>query len=286
MKVLKFVKMVASGNDFLVVDRFKHSNLPVSTAKLSDFSRYACDRKFGVGADGVLVLEPFKGADFRMRIFNVDGSEAEMCGNGSRCAALYYTSMIMRSKRCSKRLKIKTMAGLLQAQVNSDIVKVKLTDPKDLKLDVPLKINGKVFNVHFINTGVPHVVFFSDRLSKLDIVPIAREIRFHKKFKPAGTNVNFVTIENNSNIKIRTYERGVEAETLSCGTGSTAAAIIAGVLFNRKGNIKIKVKPVSKEKLLICYNVISKKQVTDVWLEGKADIVYKGEVSKDLIGCN
>ncbi len=276
---VSFTKTVASGNDFIVFDNFKKSSRIKLNKKII---QRLCYRKFGIGSDGILLLEKKPNVDFVMRIFNPDGSEAEMCGNGIRCAAVYFAKEHKRKKMYT----VSTKAGIFYVALDKDLVKVNMRNPVGLKLDIPLNILGKKYNVHFVNTGVPHVVLFCDKLSQLDIVPIAREIRFHKRFKPNGTNVNFVTIENNNNIRIRTYERGVEAETLACGTGSTAAAIITGVLFNRKGNLSIKVKPASKENLFIYYKIGEKKQVAYVWMEGKASIVYKGEVSKSLISEN
>ena len=280
MKSLKFTKMVASGNDFVVINKFDTSILPDSKKELAIFARYACDRKFGIGADGVLVIEKSKLADFKMRIFNADGSEAEMCGNGSRCAALYYAERVLRSKKDFLKLKIQALAGLLSSEVKSDIIKVKLTDPHSLKLDIPLDIDGKEFNVHFINTGVPHVVFFCDRLEELDIIPIARQIRYHKKFSPRGANVNFVTVIDSKNIRIRTYERGVEDETLACGTGSTASAIISAVLFKKTGENIVKVLPRSNEPLNIYFNNHDNKLISDVWLEGGARFVFDGSLTE------
>ena len=277
MKNLKFSKMVASGNDFVVIQPSASNFLPTrKTAKLQTLSRKICDRKFGIGADGLLLLEKSNKADIKMRIFNADGTVAEMCGNGARCAALYYVRRILRSKIHKFNLKLETKAGIILAEIRGNIVKVKLTDPLRLKLDIPLAINGKIFNVHYIDTGVPHIVFFCDKLDGLNILPIAREIRFHKKFAPRGANVNFVTVLNGNHIKIRTYERGVEDETLSCGTGSTAGAIMSAVLFKKIGENTINVMPASKEKLIIYFNNIDNKIIKNVWLEGNARFVFNG----------
>ena len=258
MKKLKFTKMVASGNDFVVIDKKPAGNLCVLTREL-------CDRKFGVGADGLLLISKAKNADLRMRIINADGSEAEMCGNGARCAALFSGK---------KKAKILTLAGMINTRVYGSQVKIKLTDPKAIKLDFSLKVNGRPIKVNFINTGVPHVVVFVNGLDKIDVDSIGRLIRWHIKFAPAGTNVNFVEVKENNLICIRTYERGVEGETLACGTGSTASALI----FALKNNLEnlIEVKTQSGEVLKIYFNKEEYK-FKDVWLEGSARIVYKGE---------
>ncbi|MCX5707226.1 MAG: diaminopimelate epimerase [Candidatus Omnitrophica bacterium] len=225
MLKINFTKMVASGNDFVVIDK-----LQAISYKLQTLARILCDRKYGIGADGLLILEKSKGADIRMRIFNSDGSEAQMCGNGARCAALY---------KGRKSIKIITKAGIVAAQLNGDNIKIKLTDPKDLKLNFPLRVSGRVIRVNFINTGVPHAVIFVEGLGRINVVRIGREIRQDKKFAPGGTNVNFIEILAQNLLKIRTYERGVEDETLACGTGSAASSLIAYRLSLIKKPVKV-----------------------------------------------
>lgn len=258
MRIVKFTKMVASGNDFIVIDNDK---LPV---------KLACDRKFGIGADGVLVLGKSRIADVKMRIFNADGSEAEMCGNGARCTALFAA----RNASGPKKLSIETKAGIINAEVRRDIVKIRLTEPKNIEFNIPVKINGRILRVNFINTGVPHAVIFVSGIEKIDVDNIGRQVRYHKRFFPKGTNVNFVEVLDQGLIRIRTYERGVEGETLACGTGSTASALIFA-LINCVDNM-IKVKTESTEVLKVYFNK-EKNKLSDVWLEGKARIVYKGE---------
>ncbi|MBU0547775.1 MAG: diaminopimelate epimerase [Candidatus Omnitrophica bacterium] len=258
MKRIDFTKMVASGNDFIVIDKKPGNNFCA-------LARALCDRKFGIGADGLLLIGKTKNADLHMRIFNADGSEAEMCGNGARCAALF---------NGKKKAKMLTMAGVINAQVYDSQVKIQLTDPKKIRLDIPLKVNGRLIKVSFINTGVPHVVVLVEGLDKIDIAGIGRAIRWHVKFSPAGTNVNFVEVKDNNLIRIRTYERGVEAETLACGTGSTAAALVFA-LKNNLDNL-VKVQTQSAETLKVYFSNQEGK-FKDVWLEGSAKIVYKGE---------
>jgi diaminopimelate epimerase len=257
MKRMFFTKMVASGNDFVVIDK-------QPSASLSALARGCCDRKFGIGADGLLLVTKAKNADLRMRIFNADGSEAEMCGNGARCAALF------SGRRKAKML---TLAGIINMRVCGNQVRIQLTDPKSIELDIPLTLNGRLIKANFINTGVPHVVIFVEGLDKIDVSGIGRAIRHHARFSPAGTNVNFVEIENSNLIRVRTYERGVEAETLACGTGSSASALIFA-LKNDSGSL-VKVKTQSGEILKVYFNSQEDK-FNDVWLEGSAKIVYKG----------
>ena len=261
MKIIEFAKLVASGNDFILI---KNKNL-----NFKKLAKKICDRKFGIGADGLLVLSKSKTADLDFRIFNSDGSEAEMCGNGIRCASLY------KYKELKKDLfKIKTKAGLIYTKVKNNNVKIRFTKISDIKLNIPLKIDNINLNVNFINTGVPHVVIFTEDLDNLDVYNLGRKIRFHEFFSPSGTNVNFVKVLKEGFIKIRTYERGVEDETLSCGTGTVASSIIYKLLFNTPKN-KIRVLSKSGEIL----NVYLKKdsdKIEDVWFEGRAKIICKG----------
>ena len=267
MRKIAFTKMVATGNDFVVI--------PADGVSSSDYralARKICHRKFGVGADGLLVLEKAKKAAMRMRIFNADGSEAEMCGNGARAAAFYACRNITLSK--THWLKIETKAGIIEAHVEKEDVMIKLTAPKNIKLDLLLKVAGRVLRLNFINTGVPHVVIFTQGLEKMKIIDLARFIRYHRVFAPFGTNVNFVEVLDKNSLKIRTYERGVEDETLACGTGSVASALV----FSLKGAIgnKISLSTQSGENLSVYFKK-TKNKFEDIWLEGKVKIVHEGD---------
>ncbi len=268
-KKIEFTKMVASGNDFIIINR--HPS-PV-TRHPRDFAKKICHRKYGIGADGLLVLEKIKTADVRMRIFNADGSEAEMCGNGARCAAFYVAN---RKPITENPITIETKAGIIQSVVNNGSIKIKLTDPKALRLGFSIKVNGRLMKVNFLNTGVPHVVIFVEGLDKIDVFNLGSLIRNHKQFKPFGTNVNFVEIINDNSIKIRTYERGVEDETLACGTGSVASALISAyhLPLITRGLINVYTKG---GEVLKVYYIKEGDNFRDVWLEGKANIVYQGE---------
>jgi len=260
MNKIEFTKMVASGNDFVVIEGHKVTKSQSHKA----LAKQVCDRKFGIGADGMLVLEKSKVADIRMRIFNADGSEADMCGNGARCAALYMGK---------KKLTLETKAGIIHAEVRGDNVKIRLTEPKDIKLGVAVKLNNRTLKVNFINTGVPHAVIFVDGLGKINVDSLGRQIRYHKAFAPQGTNVNFIEVLDSNSIKIRTYERGVEAETLACGTGSTASALVLALSINAGNRVNVHTK--SGEVLKVYFKKDNHK-FNDVWLEGRAGIVYKG----------
>ena len=257
MKKIEFTKMVGSGNDFIVIQGKPSGNL-------SALAKSLCNRKLGIGADGLLLLDKCKTADLRMRIINADGSEAEMCGNGARCAALFSGK---------NKAKLSTIAGIIDTQVCGNQVKIKMPAPKGIKLDIPLKVNGRSIKVNFINTGVPHVVVFVNGLKDINVSQIGQSIRHHAQFSPRGTNVNFVELEGDNLISIRTYERGVEDETLACGTGSVASALILA-LKNNLNNL-VKVRTQSGEILKIYFrNELNK--IRDIWLEGSAKKVYKG----------
>jgi len=270
MPRINFTKAVASGNDFVVIESgHKSPACPAGRQVIShkSLARKICDRKYGIGADGLLVLEKSKIADFKMRIFNSDGSEAEMCGNGARCAALY-------SARAQRKISIETKAGVVQSHLKGDNVKIKLTNPANIKLDILLKVNKRNLKVNFIDTGVPHAVIFVEGINEIHVSEIGRAIRNHKEFYPRGTNVDFVEVLRDDLVAIRTYERGVEDETLACGTGTVAAALIFALKTNSTNKINVLTK--SRETLRVYFKRIDNK-FTDVWLEGKAKIICKGE---------
>ena len=273
MRLLKFTKAQGAGNDFVIVD--SSSGEPAGFFK--KIAPQVCDRKYGIGADGILFLEKSKRSHVRMRVFNADGSEAQMCGNGARCAAFYYSK-----KTKLKTFDIQTKAGLLSALVTGDRVKIKMTDPCDLKLGMKVYALGKEHTLDYVNTGVPHAVIEVDDLKKIPVNEIGRQIRHHRLFSPTGTNVDFIRVKDAAHVSVRTYERGVEDETLACGTGSVASAIIA-VLNHRAHALeknasahKVFVTTQSGEALGV-YFKLSKYNVSDVWLEGNAKIVFKGE---------
>ena len=272
---IEFVKAAASGNDFIIIDR---SKLRAARSKLraTNLAKELCQRKKSIGANGLLLLEPSKIANFKMRIFNPDGTEVDMCGNGSRCVALY----AQQSKVISgSKMVIETKAGNLQAEVKQDKVKVRMTYPKDLRLKLDLDINGQTQKVNYINAGVPHVVCFVPGVAGFNVKEIGRAIRYHPDFQPEGTNADFVEVLDKSHIRIRTYERGVEQETLACGTGCAAAAIITTYEMqqNPQGAYRIKVDTQGGETLTVYFNI--KKGIVDkTFLEGKAKIVYRGKV--------
>jgi len=264
---VKFTKAVATGNDFVIID----NRGKAVKGSLASFAMKVCSRKQGVGADGLLVVEASQKADVMMRIFNSDGSEAEMCGNGSRCIALY----AYKKKIAASKMTIDTLAGILNADVKDDIVKVKLTDPKDIKWNMCLMINECPYKLNFVDTGVPHTIHFVDDLEKIDVKSLGSEIRYHPEFSPKGTNADFVRVSGKNSIDVRTYERGVEDETLACGTGVVASAVIAAESEKMVSPVTVRTR--SGEKLKVYFELIEG-EFRNVYLEGKAELVYEGEV--------
>ncbi|MGA9177686.1 MAG: diaminopimelate epimerase [Desulfobacterales bacterium] len=271
MKNIEFYKMSGSGNDFIIID---NRNNIVDESDLSNFIVNVCRRKMSVGADGVILVENTGNADFKWRFFNSDGSVAEMCGNGARCVARFaYLNNIAGSN-----MSFETLAGLVKAEVIEERVKVKMTDPFDLETDVAIELKNGLTSIYSINTGVPHVVMVKNSIDDIDIVKTGREIRYHDRFSPAGTNVNFVCHVKDNTIAIRTYERGVEDETLACGTGAAASAIVMAQKMKLDSPLSVLTR--SGEYLNIFFKE-KEGQYYDIYLEGDARIIYKAQLLED-----
>lgn len=266
--VIEFFKMSGSGNDFILID---NRELALRVGNVTDFVRRVCERKVSVGADGLILIERSDRADFRWRFFNADGSEVDMCGNGGRCAARF----AFLKGIAGTTMSFETGAGLIDAEVKSDTVKLRLTDPHSLRLDETLHLDGTALNVSSVNTGVPHVVHDTEDLDAFDVFQTGRRIRYHAHYQPAGTNANFVTITGRHALRIRTYERGVEDETLACGTGSVAAALVSSSRGQVDSPVAVTVK--SGEILTIYFNR-TEKGFEKVYLEGRAAVVYEGRL--------
>ena len=265
MKQISFYKMVATGNDFVVVDNRKKA-----VTDAVRFAREVCDRHRGVGADGVLLLEPSQTADYKMRILNADGSEAEACGNGFRCVAL----LAHEELGFQAQQTFESLAGTIDAFVKGSRVRVRLMNPADFRNQEKIQVAGRDLHYYFISLGVPHVVIFVEGLSGMPVFEIGREVRYHPQFKPAGTNVNFVEVNGPRSIAVRTYERGVEANTLACGTGSTASAIVS-VLTGRV-ETPVEIKTEGGEILTVDF-LRKGEKIQDVTLEGEVKQVFRGE---------
>ena len=273
---LPFTKMSGTGNDFILID---NRDGLIGDDEMVEFTVDVCRRSRSVGADGVILIQNDIELDFSWRFFNSDGSEAEMCGNGSRCAVRF---AIMKGIAPTS-MTFRTLAGPISAEVNDSMIKVQMTPPSDLKETVKLELSdGTEITVGYVNTGVPHVVIITPD-GGLDNVPVQElggELRTHLQFSPAGTNVNFAEVVGNETIRMRTYERGVEAETLACGTGAVAAAIICTL----RGLVKPPVTIITRsEEQLKVFIDSADPMGEDVFMEGAALLVYEGQLTSETI---
>ncbi len=266
MDQVPFAKMSGSGNDFILIDnRFR----VLQESKLAAFIAGVCRRRLSAGADGVILIEASETADFRWRFFNSDASPAEMCGNGARCAARF----AFLQGICGARLRFETGAGRVEAQVEGMRVKVKMPDPQDLRLDLRVDLASGPLAVSSVNTGVPHAVVLTDGVEGVDVAGLGREIRFHPQFAPAGTNADFICTESSGGIAIRTYERGVEGETLACGTGAVAGALVAAGKLGLGSPVSV--RTAGGERLTVYFENRSG-DYRNVHQEGDARLIYTG----------
>jgi diaminopimelate epimerase len=268
MDSLPFVKMSGAGNDFVVIDN-RALNCALTTEQIAKL----CDRHFGVGADGLLAVElaDRSDADFRMRYYNADGGEAEMCGNGARCFARFVHPL---RRADAERARFTTPAGLITAEYIGDDVRINLTAPTEAKLRQRADFGWGEIEYHFMNTGVPHAVVFVPDAEKADIVAQGRAIRRNPLFQ-RGTNVNFVQVTESSSLIVRTYERGVEDETLACGTGVVASALLANSIHHLPFPLCVKVRGGD---VLTVNARAEDNSFCDVTLAGPATEIFSGEI--------
>lgn len=283
MKQFSFVKLSGSGNDFVLFDKKFNTDLTLNPQII----RHICHRRFGVGADGILVISDKEGYNFAMDYYNADGSTGSLCANGARCAIRYAA--------LTNRISDKTAKFFVNgneytgAVIDDDKIKFNLNKPEKTKLNFKIKAFKQLINASFIDTGSPHVVInikdvlkdeknlnsFYTEIDSFPVYEIGKEIRYSKDFSPDGTNVNFFVMKDDM-IYIRTYERGVEDETLSCGTGSVATALVNYYTQNLKPPIKLKVK---SEDLLEVDFKITDQQITELSLTGPAVVTFNGELT-------
>jgi diaminopimelate epimerase len=268
-----FVKMSGTGNDFIIID---HRKPLIGREAMVEFATMVCRRKFSAGADGLILIEESDQADFKWLFFNADGSVAEMCGNGARCAARFaYMHGIAPARMC-----FETLAGIIEAQVADINVSVKMTDPGAAQLQREITVDDETVLLHTVDTGVPHAVIFVDDIEQTDVCAQGSRIRHHETFMPAGTNVNFVQKQGDA-FKVRTYERGVEDETLACGTGAAASALIATLLDKTASPVEIITS--GGDRLTIIFDVKENESAENVFLKGPAHMVYKGELNAEAL---
>lgn len=253
-----FSKYEGAGNDFILIDD-RSLSFDISLAAS------LCDRKKGIGADGLILLQPAAAADLRMRIFNSDGSEAESCGNGLRCLVSFAHDLHLSPQTIAAHDRI------IHAFSQNGQIGVRLGEPRRLSLNLPLSYNNSTHTVHFVDTGVPHVVSFLPSLSTLDVATLGAQIRRHPAFAPHGANANFASLNPDGSLSLRTFERGVEAETLACGTGAAATAIIASQIYNLQSPIQIQCQGGNLEV------TFSDSIFSDLSLIGPARRVFSGE---------
>jgi diaminopimelate epimerase len=263
-----FTKMNGAGNDFVLID---------NRARAVQLAREQvvriCDRHRGVGADGLILLVPPSSgkADWAWEFYNSDGSTGEMCGNGARCFARF----VQQRVGLDRDFTFETEAGIILAHFEGDRVRVNLTEPANLQLGQKLQLKDGPQTVHSINTGVPHAVLFVPDAHKAMVLQLGPEIRRHAHFSPKGTNVNFVQVLGPNYIRVRTFERGVEGETLACGTGVTASALIAARVHHFSSPVRVQVQ--GGDQLEVDFREHDDR-FSDVCLTGPAEFVFEGTI--------
>lgn len=272
MSSLSFTKMAGAGNDFIVID---NRTLRLTDARAASLARLVCPRRTSVGADGLLLLDASRETDFRMRYYNADGSRAPFCGNGARCLARF----AYRRGIVGPEMAFDADDGRHQATIVGREVRLRLVDPADVILNRRIDGFARSPVIHTLNTGTVHAVIRSDDVEAEDVARDGRALRSHPMFQPGGTNVNFMQTVAPSGLALRTYERGVEAETLSCGTGAGAAAVTFALLDGVPAPITVHTR--SGEPLVVDFQRDGD-SITGVSLQGSAHIIYDGELAEDV----
>jgi len=272
MKNISFVKMSGAGNDFILIDKAQNPEIALTNNVISRL----CNRRNGIGADGIIIISGHEEFDFSMEYFSADGSTGTLCGNGARCAIKFardtgktksnYVSFISNEIEYTGEL------------LNNGLVKFNLKPPANVEENISLEIAGSGISASFLHTGSPHVVIVVDDIDDVQVIKIGREIRYSKSFAPEGTNVNFIETTGKK-IFIRTYERGVEDETYACGTGAVAAAIIGNIKFGVKPPISLHTK--GGDELVVDF-IVDGSDYKNVSLTGPVKEVFNGEISIKL----
>jgi len=273
MKTVEFWKMSGSGNDFILID---NRDGKIAEGEMGHLVERVCRRRESVGADGVIFVTRSDHHDFAWRFFNSDGGEVEMCGNGGRCVARFAHLRGI----AGPKMTFDTLAGPVSAEVMDRIVKILMPDPRDLKMGIDLSLEEDLLVVDFINTGVPHVIVQVQNLEDHPVVEQGRAIRYHPMFSPQGTNANFIKILDQDLLEIRTYERGVEDETLACGTGAIASVLVSSARGLVSSPVKVKTK--GGEELKVHFRK-GNGRFDHVCLEGNTSIVYKAQLDKEAL---
>lgn len=266
--LLEFTKMNGAGNDFVLVDN-RAGKIQLSREQIVGL----CDRHRGVGADGVMLLVPARTgkADWAWDFYNSDGSTGEMCGNGARC----FGRFVQKQTGANNSFTFETGAGIITAALNGDRVTVNLTKPRELRLNESVALSTGAQTIHSLNTGVPHAVLYVPDADKAMVMSLGPEIRRHAHFGPRGTNVNFVQVLGPNHIRVRTFERGVEGETLACGTGVSACAMVSARVHQFTSPVKVQVQ--GGDQLEVSFKD-GGADFDDVRLTGPADFVFEGRI--------
>ncbi len=268
---IPFYKMHGGGNDFVLID---HRRVVIPVADQPRFARRVCHRQTGAGADGLILIEGSAKADFSWRFYNADGSVAEMCGNGARCAARF----AVLHKLAPENLAFETLAGLIKAEVKGRRVRLNMAGIEDFHLHLDIPLHGASLVGHFLKVGVPHVILPVKDLANTAVVELGRQVRYHPLFQPAGTNADFIRIAGPQALEVRTYERGVEDETLACGTGAVAAALVGDRLGWVSSPVAVHTR--GGEILTVDFETRGD-NFAAIHLEGDARVVYEGHLWVD-----
>lgn len=270
----QFAKYSGCGNDFILIDNRSQHFPPKGRALIP----VLCHRRKGIGADGVILLELSDIADCRMRIFNADGSEAEMCANGVRCLALFFRELGFPKRR----FMLETMHRLMHVEIQAGgVVDVELGDPSHIQWNVEVSALDQTHQVQLLDTGVPHMVLFTEDIDRVDMVDLAPTLRQRRDLAPKGSNVNYAMFDISSKqLHVRTFERGVEGETLACGTGAAASAIAASRVLNLDSPIFVRVR--SGDVLKIDFDW-SNQQPVNLSISGEAKKVFQGDCDLSLL---
>jgi diaminopimelate epimerase len=268
-KNIQFSKLSGSGNDFIVLDNRGGTFSEIA----GDLAQRVCARRYSVGADGLILVQGSEKATIRVRYFNPDGSEFDTCGNGGRCAVRF----AYLSGMCGSKLSVETNIGVLEAEVVGESVKLKFVGPSEVRLNQKLTVDGTEIGGDYVRLGDPHFVVGLKEFPTGSIVPLARKIRYHEALKPAGANVHFIDVISRQTIRIRTYEKGVEDETLACGSGCISAAI--ATFLQKQTEPPITFEPYSGIPLKIHFQPAGNFQ--GLYLEGDARLIYQGELSAE-----
>lgn len=256
--IITFNKYQGAGNDFIIIDN-RNGSVNPDNSKLINI---LCDRRFGIGADGLILVSGHKEGDYEMKYFNSDGKIGSMCGNGGRCTAHF----AWKSGIAGTQQRFQAYDGIHEAIVTNDHVNLQMSNVSGYKI-----IDGN----YFINTGSPHYIVFSDDVDKIDVATEGKRLRWSEKFAPGGTNVNFVQVTENG-LYVRTFERGVEEETLACGTGVTASAIVSALKgHSDKNSVNVKARGGDLKVDFLINNDL----ITNIWLYGPATFVFEGMIS-------